>query len=119
VAGDDGRDHLRQLGGDVLTVAVTPDRKLVAVLPGVAETGLHRAADTEVERQLEHLGPCGTCDLAGAVDRPVGDDDDVEPGIVLLQLGDDARDVALLVVRRHDRNTAPSVSRHALPREAR
>ena len=53
--------------GIVLAVAVAADGELVAVLPGVAEAGLHGAADAEVERQPEHVRavlarrprPCG------------------------------------------------------------
>ena len=90
----------------MLAVAVDAHREVVAVLEGEAEAGLNSAADAEVERQAEDARALRGRDGGGAVDRPVVDDDDVEPRVERAQLVDDAGERELLVQRRHDRDAA-------------
>jgi hypothetical protein len=45
--------RLAHLAGDVLAVAVDLDHIIVAVLAGVLEARLHRAADAEIEGQVD------------------------------------------------------------------
>ncbi len=88
----------------MLAVAVDTHRKVVAVLEGEAKAGLHRAADTEVERQPQHARTLAARDPRRPVDGAVVDDDDVQPGIEGAQLVDHASDRVLLVQRGDDRD---------------
>ena len=97
----------------MLAVAVEPDGELVAALPGEAEAGLDGAADAEVEGQLDDVRARRGGDLGGAVGRAVGDDDDLEAGIERVQLGEQARQVPLLVVGGDDRDPADGGERRA------
>ncbi len=88
----------------MLAVAVDADREVVSVLRCVAEAGLDRAADTEIERQYDDMSAPPGRACPGRVLRRVVDDDDVEVGIERAQLVDHLADRALLVEGRDDRD---------------
>ena len=92
--------------GVVLAVAVDAHRELEAVLERVAEAGLDRAADPEVERQPDDVRAALLGDGGGAVDRAVVDDDDLEPGSKA-RISSITRAIALLLVQRGDDRDAP------------
>ena len=81
-------EQLGDVAGVVLAVAVDLNGDLVAVLVRVDVAGLHRAADAEVERQPQHRAPRPRRALRGAVRRAVVDDEHVELGRPLVDLGD-------------------------------
>ena len=71
--------------------------------PAYRKPGLQRAADAEVERQLDHVHAGARRERGGLVDGAVGDDDHVEVGADLAELGERAGQRRFLVERRnHD-----------------
>ena len=111
-AGVEAGFERRELAGIVLAVGVELERALVAGALGVAEPGLQRAADPEVERQVDHVHAGGARERGGLVDRAVGDDDDVEIGPDLAQLRERRRQRGFLVVRgNHDERSSSTARR--------
>ena len=102
----------------MLPVPVAADGQLVTVLGREPKAGLHGAADAEIERQPQDVGTERGGHLGGAVDRAVGDDDDVEARVEGTELFEHATDVALFVVGRHDRDS-PEVGELRQPRPRR
>ncbi len=101
-AGPQRVEHLRQVLGLVLAVAVDLDGDVVAVSERVLVAGLHRAADAEVEGMAEDHRPFGLGLDDGFVGRAVVDDEDVEPWRLALDVANDAADHPLLVVGGND-----------------
>ena len=107
-------EPLEQLGDVlrvVLAVAVELHRDLVAVLLRVHVSGLHGAADPEVERQADDLRTGGRCCPAGPVGGAVVDHEHVELGRAAPNLLDRARDRLDLVERGDDRQIASARDR--------
>ena len=102
VAGEDRLEQPVDLARVVLPVSVDLDREFAAAAPGPLDTGLHGAADAEVERKLDDFGAGATSDGGRLVGRAVVDDDDLELGLGRPELGDDARDRVGLVEGRDD-----------------
>ena len=72
----------------------------------VPESGAHRAADAEVERQVEDRHAVLAGDGARPVRGAVVDHEHADVGQVLADLGEDAGQRLLLVPRReHDQHT--------------
>ena len=94
----------------VLAVPVDLHGDVEAVGQGVAEAGLHGAADPEIEGEDEEPGPGGFRDRTGPVVGAVVHDDDVEARISCPDLLDHPPDRGGLVERRDDRD--PPLRRH-------
>ena len=100
-----GVEQLGDLRRIVLAVGVALHDDRVAVRDRVPESAAQRAADTEVDRQAQHLGAGALRDLGGAVDRTVVDDERrVTRGVHLV---DDAPDRRFLVERGDHHEHAP------------
>ena len=76
----------------------------------VAEAGLHRAADPEIEGEDEEPGPGGLGDRPGPVVGAVVHDDDLEARIRCSDLLDHSPDRGGLVERRDDRDPPSSAA---------
>jgi hypothetical protein len=100
------RQQVVDVGRLVLPVAVHLGSDVVAVAKGVLEAGLHRAADSHVERVPDD-DPAARLRLGrGVVDRAVIDHDHVEVRGVPVDVAYDAPDHPLLVVCGDDRELA-------------
>ena len=88
----------------MLAVAVDLHGDVEAVGERVAEAGLHRSADPEVEREPEEPGAGRLGDRSGPVVRAVVHDDDLEVRIRGADLLDHPADRGGLVERRDDRD---------------
>ena len=111
-AGVEAGHQLPHLGGVVLAVGVELDRAVVVVADGVAEAGLQRTADAEVERQRQHRGAGLGGDVRGGVARAVVDDEHVEVRQLAREVLEDARQRRLLVERGDD-DERPQLRGHA------
>ena len=97
------RDQPLELDRVVLAVAVDLREEVIAVLARVHEAGLHGAADTQVERQLEDLRAGFEREHCRGVGRAVVDHQRVEAGRALPQRFHDRHDRLRLVVSGDDR----------------
>ena len=77
------------------------DYILVASPQCVLESDAHGAPDAEIEREIDHRGACGACDLGRPVRRPVVDHHDVDARQFRKHLVDDSSDGLFLVKRGH------------------
>ena len=102
VAGDHRLEQGAELARVVLAVAVDLDGDVEVMLGRILDARLNGGADAEVVRQAEHGCAGRAGELGGAVGRAVVDDDDLEVGVEVPDLGDDLRDGARLVVGRDD-----------------
>ena len=92
----------RDLAGVVLAVGVELDGPPVAVGDGVAEAGLERAADPQVEGQDDDRDAPARATVGGVVGGPVVDHQHVDLRPPLVQLGEHVRQAGLLVEGRQD-----------------
>ena len=100
----DRHEQRGQLGRIVLPVSVDLDGDVEAVVARVPVSGLHGAADAEVEGQPHDERTVRARPRPGSVGRPVVDDEDLEAGIDGAHLLDHAGDRRLLVQSRDDRH---------------
>ena len=96
-------EHLGQVLGLVLAVAVDLDGDVVVVAQRVLVARLDRAADPEVVRVADHDRALGLGLGGGRVVGAVVDDEDVEARRLALDVAHDAADHPRLVVGGHDR----------------
>jgi glycosyltransferase involved in cell wall biosynthesis len=104
LAGNQRLEDQVQLAGIVLSVPVDLDGDVETVGKRVAVAGLDRAADSEVERKPEKPSAGGLGDLAGSIVGPVVHHENLETGVDVSDLLDDAPDRFCLVERRNDRD---------------
>ena len=76
------------MAGIMLPVAIDLDRDLIRMLLGVHVAGLHRSADSQIERKSENRSAGARSTRCRAVRGAVVDDDDVELGRPLMDLVD-------------------------------
>ncbi len=62
-----GIDQTAQIQRVMLAVAIAADDHVVALLAGKDEASLHRSADADVMRHVQHDGPGGLGNRAGLV----------------------------------------------------
>ena len=110
-ARQDRLEDLRDVLDLVLPVPVDPHDDIVAAIPGIEESGLHRAADPEVARQVQHGRARLPRGFGGPVRGPVVHDEHVV-GVSLPERADQPPDRPLLLVRRDDHQYARRSSFH-------
>ena len=99
-------EHVLEVLGLVLTVAVDLGGDVVAVSERVLEAGLHRPPDPEVEGVADDRRVCGLGLGRGVVGRAVVDDQDVEARRGALDVAHDLGDHSALVIGGNDRQLA-------------
>ena len=91
------RKQLVEIGRIVLPIGVDLHQGLVALTLGIEKGGAHGPTNPNVEGQRDHRGPRARCYPGGVVGRAIIDYQNVRGRQVLLNLGDDVCDRALLI----------------------
>ena len=94
----------------MLAIAIHLHGDVIAMLGGEAVTGLHRAADAQVERQADDRGP-PRHEARGGVRRTVVDNHHVELRHGPLHVFDDTRDRPGFVIGRDNHNATNELQR--------
>ncbi|CAB4836009.1 unannotated protein [freshwater metagenome] len=81
----------------MLPVGIDLNQRLIALALGIEKGGAHGPADTNIEWQRDHHGSGLLGDLGGVIGRTVINHQNARGWQVLLNLGDDVGDRALLI----------------------
>ena len=102
----------------MLAIAIDADHVVEAKLKGELVAGLHRSTKTEVMRHRKNVRAAGVRQIAGAVSRAIVDDKHGHARDDGVDLVDDSRDCAFLVIGGHDNQEASARRRGGVHWEA-